>query len=78
MLNLLYILEVLRHNDIMPRLQILPGWTRKDIERLPNFFLRLWVEMLNVLYILETLRHNNMPGLQFYLDEVSGDEGMGN
>ena len=38
-------------------------WTRKDIEQLPNFFLRLWVEMLNVLYILEALRHNNMPGL---------------
>ena len=34
--------------------------------------------MLNVLYILEALRHNNMPGLQFYLDEVSGNEGMGN
>ena len=25
--------------------------TRKDIEQLPNFFLRLRVEMLNVLYI---------------------------
>ena len=34
--------------------------------------------MLNVLYILEALRHNNMPGLQFYLDKVSDDEGMGN
>ena len=65
MLNVLYILEALRHNN-MPGL--LPGWTRKDIEQLPNFFLRLRVEMLNVLYILEALRHNNnMPGL--YLDE---------
>ena len=64
MLNVLYILEVLRHNN-MPGL--LPGWTRKDIEQLPIFFfffLRLRVEMLNVLYILETLRHNNnMLGL---------------
>ena len=32
---LLYILEALRHNN-MPGL--LPGWTRKDIEQLPNFF----------------------------------------
>ena len=62
MLKVLYILEGLRHNDIMPGL--LPGWTRKDIEQLPNFFfLRLRVEMLNVLYIPEALRHNNMPGL---------------
>ena len=36
MLNVLYILEALRHNNIMPGL--LPGWTRKDIEQLPNFF----------------------------------------
>ena len=35
MLNVLYILEALRHNNIMPGLQ--PGWTRKDIEQLPNF-----------------------------------------
>ena len=34
--NVLYILEALRHNNIMPGL--LPGWTRKDIEQLPNFF----------------------------------------
>ena len=62
MLNVLYILEALRHNDNMPGL--LPGRTRKDIEQLPIFFffLRLRVEMLNVLYILEALRHNNMPG----------------
>ena len=61
MLDVLYILEALRHNNIMPGLQ--PGWTRKDIEQLPNFFF-LRVEMLNVLYILEALRHNNiMPGL---------------
>ena len=32
--NVLYILEALRHNNIMPGL--LPGWTRKDIEQLPN------------------------------------------
>ena len=61
MLNVLYILEALRHNYIMSGL--LPGWTRKDIEQLPNCFLRLRVEILNVLYILEALRHNNMPGL---------------
>ena len=36
MLNVLYILEALRHNNIMPGL--LPGWTRKDIEQQPNFF----------------------------------------
>ena len=53
MLNVLYILEALRHNNIMPGL--LPGWTRKDIEQQPNFFFRLRVEILNVLYILETL-----------------------
>ena len=35
MLNVLCILEALRHNNIMPGL--LPGWTRKDIEQLPNF-----------------------------------------
>ena len=62
MLNVLYILEPLRHNN-MPGL--LPGWTRKDIEQLPNFFfLRLRAERLNVLYIVEALRHNDiMPGL---------------
>ena len=31
MLNVLYILEAPRHNNIMPGL--LPGWTRKDIEQ---------------------------------------------
>ena len=36
MLNVLYILEALRHNNIMPGL--LPGWNRKDIEQLPKFF----------------------------------------
>ena len=61
MFNVLYILEALRHNNIMPGL--LPGWSRKDIQQLPIFFF-LRVEMLNVLYILEALRHNNiMPGL---------------
>ena len=50
MLNVVYILEALRHNN-MPRTTAL------------FFFLR--VEMLNVLYILEALRHNliMMPGL---------------
>ena len=62
MLNVLYILETLGYNDIMPG--FLPERTRKDIEQLPNCFLRLRVEMLNVLYILEALRHNDiMPGL---------------
>ena len=61
MLNVLYILEALRYNNMQG---LLPGWTRKDIEQLPNFFSRLRVEILNVLYILEALRHNNiMPGL---------------
>ena len=60
MRNVLYILEALTHNN-MPGL--LPWWTREDIGQLPNFFLRLRVEMLNVLYILAALRHNNiMPG----------------
>ena len=39
MVNVLYILEALRHNYIMPGL--LPGWTRKDIEQLRKFFLQL-------------------------------------
>ena len=51
MLNVLYILETLRHNDIM--LGLLPEWTRNDLEQLPKFILLLRVEMLNVLYILE-------------------------
>ena len=58
MLNVLYILEALRHNNVPG---ILPGWTRKDIEQLHFFFLR--VEVLNVLF-LEALRLNNMPGFQ--------------
>ena len=63
MLNVLYILESLGHNNIMPGLQ--PGRTRMDIEQQPNSFFRLRNEMLNVLYILEALRNNNiMPGLQ--------------
>ena len=56
MLNVLYILDAQRHNDIMPGL--LPLWTRKDIEQLPNCFWRLRVKILNVLYILEALRLN--------------------
>ena len=59
MLNVVYILEALRHN-YMPGL--LPGWTRKDIEQLPSFSFQLPVEMLNVLYILEALRHNFIAG----------------
>ena len=62
MLNVLYILQALRHNNIMPRLLQVP--TRNDIEEPPNFFFVLRIEMLNVLYILEVLRYNNiMPGL---------------
>ena len=62
MLNVLYILEPLRHNNILPGL--LPGWSRKDIEQLPIIFFRLPIEMLNLLYILEALSHNNIiPGL---------------
>ena len=53
MLNVLYILEALRHDNNMQG--PLPGWTRKDIEQLPKLFLRLRVEMLNVLYILESV-----------------------
>ena len=58
MLNVLYILEALGHNNIMQRL--LPGLARKDIEQLPNFFFRLRLEMLNVLYMLDALRHSNI------------------
>ena len=58
MLTVLYILEALEHNNIMPGL--LPWWSRKDIEQQPNFFFRLRIEMLNVLYILEALRHINI------------------
>ena len=36
MLNVLYILEALRHNNIMQRL--LPEGTIKDIEQLTDFF----------------------------------------
>ena len=58
MLNVLYILEALRLNNIMPGL--LPEWTRKDIEQLPNFFLGLRIKMLTVLFILQALKHNNI------------------
>ena len=62
MLNVLSILEALRHNNIMPGLQ--PRRTRMDIEQKPHFFFRLRIEMINVLYILEALKHKNiMPGL---------------
>ena len=59
MLNVLYILEALTHNNILP--ELLTGWIRKDIEQLLNFFW-LRVEKLNVFYILEALRHNNQKG----------------
>ena len=36
MLNVLYILEAIRHNNIIPGL--LPGRTKKDIEQPPDFF----------------------------------------
>ena len=58
MLNVLYLIEALRHNNIMPGL--LPGQTRKDIDQLHNFSFRLRIKMLNVLYILEVLRNNNV------------------
>ena len=48
-LNVLYTLEALKHNNIMPGL--LPGWIRKDIEQLPNVFF----------CTLEALRHNYIP-----------------
>ena len=35
MLNVLHILEALRHNNMAG---LLPGWTWKDIEELRNFF----------------------------------------
>ena len=66
MLKVLYILEVLRHNNIMPGL--LPEWTRKDIEQQPNFYFRLRMKTLNVLYTLEALKHNNIMQ-DFYLGE---------
>ena len=62
MLNVLYILEALRYNNNMP--DLLPEWTRKDIEQLPNFFFRQPIKILTVLYILKALEHKNiMPGL---------------
>ena len=35
MLNVLYILEALRDNNIMQG--VLPGWTKKKVEQLSNF-----------------------------------------
>ena len=53
MLNLLYILGPLMHNNMQG---LLPGWSRRPV------FPR--VEMLNLSYcILEALRHNTIPGL---------------
>ena len=37
-LDVFYTLEALRHNNMMP--ELLPGWIRKDIEQLPNFYPR--------------------------------------
>ena len=62
MLNVLNMLEVLRYNYIMPGL--LPGWTRKDTEQLPNFLSATGRNTECVNYILEALRDINiMPGL---------------
>ena len=61
MLNVLYIFEALRQNNIMPGL--LPGWTEKDIEQQPNFYFQLRIKMLKVLYILEALMHKNIMPL---------------
>ena len=58
MLNLLYILEAVRDNNMKPGL--LPGWTRKNMEQKPNFYFRLRIKMLNVLYIPEALRNKNI------------------
>ena len=44
MLTVLFILQALKHNNIMP--ELLPGWTRKDLEKLPDFFFRLKIEMV--------------------------------
>lgn len=60
MLNLLYILGPLMHDNMQG---LLPGWTRKDIEQLPKvFFLYASIKMLNLLYFLEEFSHNNRPG----------------
>ena len=59
MLNVLYILEALRH-EYHARTST---WLNpKGYGTTFNFFV-LGVEMLNVFYILEALRHNYMPGL---------------
>ena len=58
MLNVLYILEALRHFEYHARTSI---WmNQKGYRTTATFFLR--VEMLNVLF-LEALRLNNMPGM---------------
>ena len=81
MLNVLYILEALRHNNIMPGL--LPGWTKKDIEQLPDCFLRLRVEILNVLYILDLhfilfpirfVQNNNSPRIILLKNGLYGEK----
>lgn len=60
MLNLLYILGPLMHDNMQG---LLPGWTRKDIEQLPKvFFLYASIKMLNLLYFVEEFSHNNRPG----------------
>ena len=48
MLNMLYILEALRHNNVMSG--FLPGWTRKDIEQLPKFYSAIGGNVKHVIY----------------------------
>ena len=59
MLNVLYILEALRHEYDARNSTCM---NQKGYGTTFNFFV-LRVEMLNVFYILEALRHNCMPGL---------------
>ena len=46
---------------------LLPGWTNKDIEQLPYFFLP--VEMLNMLYILEARRREHQARTSTWMDQ---------
>ena len=67
MLNVLYILEALRHNEHQARTSI---WmNQKGYRTTAYFFLR--VKILSVLF-LEALRLNNMPGfLQLILADFA-------
>ena len=49
MLNVLYILEAFRNNNILPGL--LPGRTRRDIEQLPHFFFLRQLFFIFILYL---------------------------